>query len=956
MAHQPTSHPSRVRRFALVALLCGAAVLGAPEAAQAQLTTPTYPTPRQGTPSAVVSADSPDGGTRITNQAVVSYLDSTDRERSVTTNEVTLVVEKVFAGYLALDGQVAAAPPNGEAQFRHTLTNTGNAPLNFCLSARKAGVDSGMEIAHLRVYRDLNDNGRLDATDALLFDGAQSATPGMVHLERDESMGLLLAASTRHFNPTAQAVAQTFAEIVAKIAPDMSCVDDKVSTNGNVLDVNQVRILSAPGASIETVKTSTYHQNGPGVADDTISYSVTVKNVGTQTAWNVKLWDEMLKYQTLTLGSVAISPPSGSYLVSETPSLFSVEFGAMAPDQELTVVYQANLSPGAIVGDYANNIARVDYTMFSASGTPVTVYSNQTIDPIPPDLALTLRDTNDADDHDGLLNDVQTLNSANEGAEVLFHLIATNQSSIAKAMQIFVNPEDPTHLAIPGFPNGSIFDLRHADGFTRLGEASGGWHELGMFEPGASRRFVVAVRLPVNAPTDAPYRALATLRFLSDPALTDTAALLLNASVPARVDIAVTAGPGFNDGGLENQDPASIAAVALTGMPGQKLEQQIIIANEGGVEEDYLLDVWMDPAMTIPALDGWKAHLTRLSGEAEALTRTGLIAPNAAGSLFLNLTVPATAPGPYSLYVSARGGVSGVTDAVRIDVNAAEIATPLALSPDRSATIPACGVASYTHRLENLGFETLMVSLRLQSQSAFSSAIDFPVGPAGQEPTEFQPMQDLPNQFLTIGASYAVYEAASGGWVARSLYWNGVAVPLTLELRPGDWTLVRLRVFAPCSAPEGATDVAVLVAEAKSGLHQAFVTDRTSVARILLGVEKAGALDEACDGAPDSDFVMGGVSAPPGGCVIWRLTTSNLGAEPVCDVRLDDDAPDFTILQGMPFIVAEPPPGGGSCSASGDAISCLVGPPIDINGDGTAETHCLRPGESAEARFTVRIQ
>ncbi len=908
------------------------------------------------------ASHSPDGGSRIVNQAVVVYEDADGLERRVTTNEVALVVQPVYSGHLSAS-QSRSAVPGGEAYFIHRLENTSNSSSGFCISADDAGSS---QISRVRIHLDRNYDLRLDPDDELLYDSRISTAHGLIHLERNEGANLIYVVEVA---PTTTAADLISFEAVARVAPppDMTCLNGRVFTPAHsVFDANANTLLVVDTGVVEATKTSEWLSNGPGLADDQIRYTVTMTNRGLQAVADLRFDDVPLGQWVYVPGSVVSDPPGFPL----RPAID--EFGNPLPDglymgglgeslpagATLTVTFLATPPAGYTRGTKINNFARIYGSNLTTSPHPF-VESNITTDSAPPERAVQLRDTgagadpnlNDGGDDDGVLNFEQRVSQVSVGESARFELIATNASTESEFLRFRVDSSS--------FPPGTIFTLHRADGVTPLTDSDGdGWHDLGVTASGAVRRVVVYARPPYDAAAAVgPYEATAQVGLASDMALTAAASLVLGEIRLGRLDIAATAGPEFNDGGLANQDPASAPAAVLTGRPGETVNQTLILANEGSVSEDGVLKIWLDEAMTIPLPEDWVVQTTVSAQDRTDLPHAGPLAPGETTSFNLSISTPANAaPGLRSFYVSVEGGASRALDVVRIDLDVSSALNGLLISPDRSASVSACGVATYVHRVENLSTTPISVRLRLLDQTAFASSIEFPTGPAGQEPTEFQPMQDVAAQFITIGSNYSVYEAATGGWITRSLYWNGSSVPMSLELHPGDWTLVRLRVFAPCSAPEGARDVATLIAESAIGPYSSSVQDITIVGRTSVTLEKAGAPDLDCDETPDAAFATGGVIAPPGACVIWRLTASNLGQEPVCDVRLTDDAPEFTVLQGSPVIVSLPHLVGGSCSASGASILCQVGSPFDIDGDGGDEAHCLHPGESAEARFTVRIQ
>jgi hypothetical protein len=132
---------------------------------------------------AVHAAPAP-GGTVIRNVASATYVPAGFAQtESSNSNGVEARVLPVEALALTQD-QSVNRPPATVVTLSHLLTNTGNVPSRYTLAfANNAGgcaVDT-LDLAALRVVRDLNNNGVVDAADPVLalgVDGALALTPG----------------------------------------------------------------------------------------------------------------------------------------------------------------------------------------------------------------------------------------------------------------------------------------------------------------------------------------------------------------------------------------------------------------------------------------------------------------------------------------------------------------------------------------------------------------------------------------------------------------------------------------------------------------------------------------------------------------------------------------------------------------------------------------------------------
>lgn len=108
-------------------------------------------------------------GASISNQATATYTDAASTARTVSSNTVVTVVQQVGSLTMSVNGAKNAAP-GAQVSYPHTITNTGNGPDSFLLSATNSGA-----FAHAGVlfYADANGDGVADnatpivATDSI---------------------------------------------------------------------------------------------------------------------------------------------------------------------------------------------------------------------------------------------------------------------------------------------------------------------------------------------------------------------------------------------------------------------------------------------------------------------------------------------------------------------------------------------------------------------------------------------------------------------------------------------------------------------------------------------------------------------------------------------------------------------------------------------------------------------
>ncbi len=102
-------------------------------------------------------AASPAAGTKILNQATITYTDAIGRDRAAVTNEVALIVQRVYAATLEAD--IEAARPAGADWSAESLALFTQTVLQGAFVVAKAlGSEAGGiavargQVAHLRRY------------------------------------------------------------------------------------------------------------------------------------------------------------------------------------------------------------------------------------------------------------------------------------------------------------------------------------------------------------------------------------------------------------------------------------------------------------------------------------------------------------------------------------------------------------------------------------------------------------------------------------------------------------------------------------------------------------------------------------------------------------------------------------------------------------------------------------
>ncbi|MCL2463467.1 MAG: DUF11 domain-containing protein [Micrococcales bacterium] len=205
------------------------------------------------------------GGAAIRNVATATYVpDGFKQSETVSSNPVQVAVLPVEALLLTQD-QNANRPPNAQVTLSHLLSNTGNVASSYTLTWVNGGAGCAagpLDLSALRVVRDVNNNGVVDADDPVLPLGSANA----LTLQPGE-MAVLLVQGTL---PTAASGAACLT-LVATTA-----LQGLTASNRDTVNVVDAAVISL-------VKSASY----PGVivpGTTRIDFTVTGTNIGARDA------------------------------------------------------------------------------------------------------------------------------------------------------------------------------------------------------------------------------------------------------------------------------------------------------------------------------------------------------------------------------------------------------------------------------------------------------------------------------------------------------------------------------------------------------------------------------------------------------------------------------------------------------------------------------------------------
>ncbi|PID46062.1 MAG: hypothetical protein CSB47_05980 [Proteobacteria bacterium] len=936
-------------------------------------------------------------GTLIKNLATVTYEDENGNEYSAQSNEAVVTVAPVYSATIENDNKLSAAPGQ-TVYFPHTLSNTGNIADSYTVTA-----DAG------KVYLDKNNNGQPDP--------GEPEVTGPVSVAAGEQANFVVALPI----PTDAANGSThkseLTAVSAKGAEVTDIGDNEDSTNGT--NDNTATVSTGP---VLVLNKSSVHDE----ENNRITYTLTVKNNGGSDAENVKIIDALPEVDTdndgvadtqlaLVAGSITVNGlvnagdvvptdiASGSEATlgdlnfdgdtADTLNIISAKDVKLPANTTVTVVYTVQYQSQWPAGEKVENT-------FIASGDHSTdpVSSNTTHDVIPQTYGVTADDTgadgadgvNNGGDDDKAANDTQFVDVAATGSEVLFKHVVTNDGNGKDAYNLNVASD-----ATNGFPDGTVFTYWDSTGTVQLTDTDDdGVPDTGNLDAGASTTIMVKAKLPAGVSGTPALGFNATLKATSSkdpsasPASDDTKLKLGSITAPS-VDIAnVTADQGadfangFNDNNAQNaQDEAPALLVDATA--NSTVIFDLKLANEAGGSDSFVLG-----AGNVP--EGWDVVFKDKNGN--VVTTTPLIP---GGGVFEYQAVVSISADPAEAKSDAdqTGAVDGY-DAVndgnvvltgddgdkdyQLNFTATSTSTPsvsdsvtnaidiapkreVVITPNGQNQVQPGGTVDYSHKLENNGNQTEVVELGSNnSQDGWTTVINVDTDGDG-----------VPDTILTsnlAGTTISGVDDEGNPVEIEVTDTDGDGIP-ELKLEPGENVNMTTTVASPSNAPLGAVDQSKITVTETDNTPITTAQDQTSVILGQVRLKKTAAIDEDCDGNPESGFMATQTEqVEPGQCVTWRLTATNEGSATVQNVVISDAAPEFTdVVAGKlkfchgngctPATVTDASDADQGTYSAG-LVKFFPGNADDtVKADPAAGTGGeLISGEQATGEFTIRIQ
>ncbi|HET9364964.1 MAG TPA: hypothetical protein VFP71_08175 [Candidatus Angelobacter sp.] len=848
-------------------------------------------------------------GTSIGNQASATYTDSSSVSRTATSNVVTTIVQQVASLTLTANGAKTASP--GAAVFYpHTLTNTGNGSDSFTLTLAPA-QSGAFTLTNTHIYIDANGDGVPDNFTDLT--GTQvTVAPGAANAFKFVITGTVppsaTAGQTNNFSVSATSVFDN-----TKAA---SNTDTTTATSNAVINVTKSMSSNsgAAGSGPYTV-TLTYTNNGNNTAT-TVNISDALPAGMTYVAGSGR-WS-VTGATVLTDATGDVQPAAGSphidySVTANTVTAIVDQVGAGVSGQ---LTFQVNITPGTAPG-VLSNTATDSYN--DGSGTTVNGSSNTFNFTVRQSASVTISDTGvAANDNDGTINGIDTINSAAQGATVTFTDVVTNTG----------NGTDSFNVTIPSntFPAGTVFTLYKSDGVTPLIDTNGdSVPDTGPLAAGASYTVIVKAALPAGA-TGGPFNATATATSTVVGALNAGA----NASMIDRLvaittnTVDLTNNAALGNPGVLGVGPGPEASPVVTNAtnPGTTTTFTLFVNNTSGASVADSYDLLASSTTTfgssnsLPA--GWSATF-RLSNGTDCtaanlgtvVTNTGVVNGGTAKLICAVISIPNNfAAGAQAVFFQAKSPTSGALDQIHDQVTVNTIHN-VTLTPNGSNQIFPGGSVVYTHNLTNNGNVaeaiTFTAPITSDNQAGWSSVLF--------QDTNLNGVLDAADQAVSTSTIFT--------------------------LNPGQSVTMFVKVTAPAGAAIGAIDTTT----PRAGYNSTFATaqDQTTVIAGQLRLVKAQALDATCSGVPGT-FTQGNITAGavPGACVIYQITATNSGTSNITSVVVSDATPAFTVYNNNP--------------AASTTVGTITAPANGTAGTISATVGTLTPGQSAVVVFAVKIQ
>ncbi|GAA4651376.1 hypothetical protein GCM10023116_36600 [Kistimonas scapharcae] len=867
-------------------------------------------------------------GTVIKNLATVSYQDAAGNKYQATSNESIVTVAEVYAAELQ-QTQTQNGAAGQTVYFPHRLINNGNAEDSFTLSLNEL---KNIQSDKLTIYRDVNGDGLPNAGEPVLGSNEK------VFVAPGDKVNLVVAAVL----PVSVDVSKA-PSFKLKATPDKRTPSAEEATRLE----NEDTINIVDGPVLVATKEIRAHEPATDSGPGSVTYKITIRNNGSDLTKADKAYikDPLSSWLTVAEGTVGTGNTgidaafidsrldASSFVVTKlgtsvtTPYAhdhdFRININELRAGSTVALEYTVKYSKaGFSAGDLLQNIASV---IHGAQGE-TTVKTNMTTVKLPQFYGVEAHDRTGADsNHSHQTPDSDIVDAIAKGEVAEFRVLIKNTGNGSDRFNLSIDQQGNS------FPQGTTFSYWDSIGAVQYTD-----EKTPVLGRDQSTMVTIKAKLPGSV-TAGSHNYQATLQATSvvDTEKHDSVILKLVEITDTRYGVDISYAVKTTDGADENPYGS---ATELDGVnkqivsAGKSGTYKLWVRNESTKPQSFALSAHKsvadkgpnnyDQPVALP--DGWKVVFLK---NGLPVNTTGYIQPKQSMEFEVLVTLPANTSvdtHEFAVLAQAQDGTKVINDAVKYFVEV-PVTGKLTLTPDGQNQIEPGGAVFYEHILENTSNQDL-------TGITLSGA---------RTPAD--------NNW-----SHVFFNVADGGALGDQISHLELS---QLSLKAGERKVFRVKVIAPANAVAGSIDTLNLTAiyQLAGETKTATATDRTTVIKGQLRLYKKAAILDSCKGDPAVFKENPGKVEPGKDCVVWQIIARNEGDAEATQVTIRDAAPEFTTLVDGSWVVR----GADANLAAGNTTS---GDVVFNVGEGAkpATTEpgkggILKPGESVEVRFTVKV-